>query len=266
MISAKIVADSQSGSDGPRLTTFELIYPRWILAELNTHRMFSRNSASSRAIPIERVIESIRNSPAEPIEWGKNRKGMSANEILDEKTVDEARKVWYSAIDFSLAAARKLSELGVHKQIANRLIENFSHVQTILSATEFDNFFNLRCKSDAQPEIHALADAMRKARWESVPVRRKQGEWHLPFIRKEEFGNVHCSILAAMSAARCARVSYVRQNEQRDSKEEVEFTARLVESGHFSPLEHQAVCMGNRSRYANFEGWKQFRSFCEPES
>jgi len=74
MISAKIVADSQSGSDGPRLTTFELIYPRWILAELNTHRMFSRNSASSRAIPIERVIESIRNSPAEPIEWGKNRK------------------------------------------------------------------------------------------------------------------------------------------------------------------------------------------------
>jgi thymidylate synthase ThyX len=83
MISAKIIADSISESEyGDRITTFELEYPRFIHGELMTHRLFSRNAASSRAIPINKMMDQVLTAPAMPVEWGLNKSGMQAEEML----------------------------------------------------------------------------------------------------------------------------------------------------------------------------------------
>lgn len=147
MNKATIVADSVSAVNGQRLITYELEYPRFIHAELMTHRLFSRNAASSRAIPISKMMEMVEETPAMPVEWGMNQAGMQAKEVHSNPEVCES--VWKLAAQQAVYSAQALQNLGLHKQIVNRVLEPFQIMKTIVTATEFDNFFWLRCHKDA---------------------------------------------------------------------------------------------------------------------
>ena len=138
----KILADSIA--NGHRLTTFQLKYQRFILPEVNTHRVFSRNSRSSRATPIKKNIELVETKPWGPIEWGLNQKGMVAEKLLtDEQKLKHVQYIWASVANAVAKAAMDLDQNGIHKQIANRLLESFLPIETVLSSTEWDNFFHM---------------------------------------------------------------------------------------------------------------------------
>ncbi|HMI94653.1 MAG TPA: FAD-dependent thymidylate synthase, partial [Polyangiales bacterium] len=156
----------------------QVTFPRIVLAEVNTHRALSRNSASSRAIPVERMLRRVEDDPFIPIHWGKNQKGMQADEFLDATDQIAAEEEWLRARDAAVESVRELLALGLHKQIANRLLEPWLWHTAIISATDWSNFFALRCHKDAQPEIQQAALMMRAARNASTPVRKYLGEWH----------------------------------------------------------------------------------------
>lgn len=183
MIKAKIIADSKSAHTEQRITTFELEYPRFIHSEIMTHRQFSRNTSSSRAIPIDKMIEQVQTNPAIPIHWGLNQSGMQAEEELSYIQKELANSLWVKAKNNAVAVAKEMKELGLHKQIVNRVLEPFQMMKTLVTATSFDNFFNLRCHKDAQPEIKQLADLMYQAMQESEPESLKAGEWHTPYVQ-----------------------------------------------------------------------------------
>lgn len=243
-IKVKIIADSKSSVDGKRITTFELEYHRYIHSELMTHRMFSRNAASSRAIPISKMIEMVDSSPATPIHWGKNQAGMQAKEELDSQQKNYAINEWGQAAYDAVGWADILNKRGVHKQIVNRVLEPFQMMKTVLTATEFDNFFWLRNHEDAQPEIKRLAELMLEAMNGSDPIPLSPGQWHLPYYRDgywcESFTDSLEDALT-ISASCCAQVSYRLLD---DSIEKARMVyKRLVESSpvHASPFEHQAT-------------------------
>lgn len=187
MIKATIIADSVSAHSGQRITTFELEYHRYIHAELMTHRQFSRNSASSRAIPIDKMIEQVENNTAYPIHWGRNQSGMQAKQEVPNKI--DAASAWQMAALSAVDSARDLQSLGLHKQIVNRVLEPFQMMKVLVTATSFDNFFNLRCHPDAQHEIRHLAELMLKAMQESTPETLHAGEWHTPYVHHERGDN-----------------------------------------------------------------------------
>jgi thymidylate synthase ThyX len=159
MITSKIIADSISTA-GKRITTFEIEYPRFIHSEFMTHRMLSKNAASSRAIPIATMIQQVMDNPAMPVFWGRNQSGMSAKEELGYAEKEDALVVWLEGRDEAVKTVQRLVSLNVHKQITNRILEPWAHIKVVTTATEWDNFFHLRRHPDAQPEIHALANAM----------------------------------------------------------------------------------------------------------
>ncbi|WP_323842551.1 MULTISPECIES: FAD-dependent thymidylate synthase [unclassified Moraxella] len=183
MIKATIVADSISAHTNTRITTFELEYHRFIHCELLTHRQFSRNASSSRAIPIDKMIDQVALNSAMPIHWGLNQSGMQAKD--EQADVDACKEAWCNARDSAIYHAYQLKNLGLHKQIVNRVLEPFQMMKTLVTATNFDNFFNLRCHEDAQPEIKQLADLMYQAMQESTPEVLYAGEWHTPYVYHE---------------------------------------------------------------------------------
>jgi hypothetical protein len=256
LISAKIIADSVS-PEGVRMTTMEIEYPRFILAELNTHRMLSKNSASSRAIPVKAMQEFIKANPATPVYWGINQPGMKAKEELIGVDLAEAKHIWNKAKDDALHWASALSDrLGLHKQVANRITEPWMTMKTVISGTEWANFFHLRNHADAQPEIKALAEAMIVAYTTHLPVKLKPGEWHLPYITiatyvptgelqyfDQHFNRISLEDAKVISASCCAQVSY-RKNDDSFEKA-VKIYDQLINSdpAHASPVEHQATPM-----------------------
>jgi thymidylate synthase ThyX len=290
---AKVLADSVSPA-GHRLTTLEATFPRFVLAEFNTHRVFSRNSASSRAIPIAKQLRRVLEDPYVPIEFGSNQPGMQAGPALDGGQREAAEAEWLRARDDAvrhvlglvtdpdeaggdlLAVLGRVEEatktkerpeawLNVHKQVANRLLEPFMWHTVIVTATEWENFFNLRCHPDAQPEIRLVAERMREARGASQPEELGEGEWHLPLVRpedREQAGSIED--LVKISAGRCARVSYLTHAGVRDPAADVQLHDRLLESGHMSPLEHPArpltaVELSESEWSGNFRGWRSYR-------
>lgn len=258
----RIIADS-TAPNGHRLTTMALWYPRFIHSEFMTHRQFSRNASSSRAIPISRVIEDILEYPAMPIYWGKNIPGMKAVEQIAHP--EQAKLRWIDAMHSAIASARKLAELGVHKQTVNRLLEPFSFISVVVSSTGWDNFFEQRDHDDAQPEIRALARVMRIALRDSKPKRLSNGDWHLPYITGEDKDEYDVDVLKKVSAARCARVSYVGHDGKATTiEEDLTLFDKLSGSSpkHLSPLEHQATpwCYPHSTvTCGNFTGWVQHR-------
>ena len=255
-ITAKIVADSIS-PQGVRMTTMEIEYPRFILAELNTHRMLSKNSASSRAIPVKAMHEHIQQSPAEPTYWGKNQPGMQAKTEVSGPDLSEAKYIWGKAKEDALHWANALaSRLEVHKQIANRITEPWMTMKTVISGTEWRNFWWLRCHADAQPEINVLAQKMFELYQQHQPQQLQPGEWHVPYVytnRSTIDGNlcyhdnngvpITAEEARIVSASCCAQVSY-RKND--DSYEKaLKIYRQLIESepAHASPVEHQATPM-----------------------
>jgi len=274
-ISATIVKDSV-GPNGVRLTTFVLKFHRFVLSEFNTHRMFSRNASSSRAIPIEKQIKMIEEDCAMPLEFRKNQKGMQAGDALDEQNQQLAKLEWIKARDLAIQQAKELIKLGVHKQYVNRLLEPFSHISVIVSATEYSNFFALRHHSMAQPEIAELARQMWELYKNNVPIKLYPGEWHLPFVTDEEIKDYFSHgwlPLIKKSVARCARVSYLNhEGKESTFEQDCALYDRLLKENpkHSSPAEHQAqvwAWFGDPpadpkaiSHFSgNFRGWNQYR-------
>ena len=273
MIEAKIIADSLS-PDGARITTLQVTFPRFILPEFNTHRVFSRNFSSSRAIPTKKLIEQIKSNPAMPVHWGKNQPGMQAKEELDPLTTRSAKALWLEAARQAASAAEILAQLGAHKQIVNRLIEPYLWVTGIVTSTEWENWDSLRRHEDAQPEIYELACRVKEAMDASNPIHLQYKEWHLPYILEHEKQDPKLStLLLKISAARCCRVSYLKHDGLSPSiEEDLALFDRLAAAVpiHASPLEHQATpdCMcngnwGNPHVHGNFDGWMQFRKLWE---
>lgn len=259
MTSAKIIADSTC-YNGKRLTTFELEYPRFIHSEFMTHRMISKNSASSRAIPIHKVIEQIMENPAMPVYWGKNQAGMTAKEELYGLELQAAKDVWLTARNEAVKHALKLNELGLHKQIANRILEPWVHMKVVATATEWDNFFHLRRHKDAQPEIRALANEMYLAYTHSKPQMVYSGEYHLPYVTDEDRQRYDLDDCIKLSASLCAQVSYRKSDESLEKA--LLIYDKLVNSKpvHASPFEHQGTpLMFDTDKSGNFYGWEQYR-------
>lgn len=326
MIEATIICDSVS-PQGKRLTTFKLRYPKFIHSEFMTHRVISRNASSSRAVPTKKLLEEVRDDAlrAGPVFWGKNQSGMQAVEELSDKkdghnelefTLKEhepfdtgwgdtsfkehspksrVQWLWREAALRAVSHAEAMNKAGAHKQIVNRLLEPFSHINVVATATEWDNFFGLRLHKDAQPEMRALAIAMWNEYQGCVPRPLKPGEWHLPFVTddcwktttfilaSEEYGTDEKEIREMMikvSVARCARVSYesFETGKRSTVEEDLKLYDRLLGAQplHASPAEHQAMPDGeahfmtfpwqgetlvsNRSdEWGNFKGWIQNR-------
>lgn len=264
-ISAHVALDSiHSKSESPRITTMILRFPRFILPELNTHRVLSRNASSSRAVPVRKIIEDVQTDPAMPVEWGTHKPGMQAGEELDDADVFVARQIWLDARDQAVVTAQRLLKLNLAKQVINRILEPFSHTSVIVTATEWKNFFDLRCHPDADPTMRALAEAMRDAIDASVPVERM---FHVPLVPDfdQRQDNEPLRKLMFISAARCGRVSYLNHDQSEpDEERDLELARRLAESRHLSVFEHQAVAMEGKSEgNRNFVGWYQHRALVE---
>jgi len=255
-ISAKVVCASVS-SVGKKLTTLELTYPRFILAELNTHRMLSRNTASSRAIPLTKMIEKVEENPAIPVHWGINQAGMQASD--DQVDLRYAMDWWLRAKRSSVNSAHDAIRLDLHKQIGNRVLEPFMMVTTLVSATEWDNFFAQRISPAAQPEIQELAKCMKQAMDEAE---YRKVDWHMPYITYKERTIMSDINARKVSVARCCRVSYNNQGSDKFSiDDDIKRHDLLLEAGHWSPFEHVAQSLSSdKIRSGNFNGWMQYRN------
>jgi thymidylate synthase ThyX len=296
-IQAKIIEDSISTA-GKRITTFQLMYPRFIHAELMTHRVFSRNASSSRAIPVSKMLEMVRDDPAMPIHWGRNQPGMQAKEELLLGDRMHAKQLWHEAAIKASFIAEKMMEVGLHKQVANRILEPFQHISVVLTATEFDNWFELRAHEDAQPEIQYLAREMQLIMAGSTPKALAPNEWHLPYITDDDRTNIVTflkqgritrdeprqseinEMLCRISAARCCRVSYLKHDGTTAAiDEDLALCEKLVGAKplHASPFEHQATPdtrlefepgvpirdWNHPELHGNFTGWIQYRKQIE---
>jgi hypothetical protein len=263
----KTLADSMSPK-GVRLTTLEVVFPRIVLSEFNTHRALSRNSASSRAIPIEKIIAKVMEDPFVPASFGKNQAGMQAEQELSLWEQEHAKGEWLHARDLAVQQARALLEIGVHKQLTNRLLEPFMWQTVLVSATEWSNFLALRCHKDAQAEIRTIAELMRDELATHQPEQLGNTDWHLPITPDfdELIQSKWIEDVKKISVGRCARVSYVTHLGVRDPDADVEMFNRLVASRHMSPLEHVAhPAIDSEKFYGNFRGWKQMRHYIPNE-
>lgn len=266
----------------------EVTIPRIVLAEFNTHRMFSRNSASSRAIPVEKMLKRVQEDPFVPVFWGKNQKGMQAAEELSDE-IDgyvslgnkpdpghqgtsprwRAKSEWFKARDNAVETVKRLQmpDIDLHKQIANRLLEPFLWHTIIVTATEWDNWDALRTHKDAQPEIRHGAIIMKEARDASTPQTLGWHEWHLPLVSDYStlvYSGLSEREICLISVGRCARVSYLTHDGKRDPKADIDLALKLQNSGHMSPFEHVARPMTTdqspQETFAgNFRGWVQYR-------
>lgn len=256
--SVEVLADSLS-PDGVRLTTLKVTHPRFILAEINTHRTLSRNSASSRAIPTEKQIERVIEKPFVPETFNQRVKGMGVGEALEQADQVLAQRFWLQASRDAVAAAQRLNDLGIDKSRANRLLEPFMWHTAIITATEWSNFYALRDNSGAQPEFQIIAKMMREAMWQNEPTPLDYGEWHLPGIsadelrrlcnaREDHAAGVMHEVLRddieqstkRVSARRMARVSFDKVGEAEEWGTSVQRAGVLMTNGHVSPLEHIA--------------------------
>jgi thymidylate synthase ThyX len=310
-----IIKDSINSYNDSRLTTFILEFPRFINAEFLRHRMLSFNSASSRAIPSKKLIKDIMENPAMPVFWGKNQSGMQAYEKLENDKKDEgyffygelensldgdfsndiqiwskgnkhsAQILWESARNSMVAVAERLQEIGLHKQIANRILEPWQNITLIVTGTEWENFFKLRASEFAQPEFKILAEMMLEEYNKSIPeiktpiklnyiddyeievfIKNNPNiNWHIPYEDKMLNETSKFDMLK-ISVARCARVSYMTHDGIIDTKKDFELFDRLVTSGHWSPCEHVAFPTLNDSFVGNFKGWFQFRKLFSNEN
>lgn len=264
---AKILLDSLSPA-GTRLTTFEISIPKFLLAELNTHRDLSRNAASSRAIPTKKMIELVLKDPVLPTWWGKNQAGMQAFESLEKEAIDKANFEWFESLFNSVDSARTLAELNVHKQIVNRIIEPYMFAKVIVSGTNWTNFFSLRCTKHAQPEFKKIAIMMLELYQNSTPIKLKDGEWHIPLIGPEDIEAASFltdvkeegeEMIRKAAVGRAARVSYLTHDGKRDLMKDIELHDRLLTDKHMSPFEHVAMAIKEPVRHGNFVGFIQYR-------
>lgn len=237
------------------VVTFYLVYPRFIHSEMMTHKDFSRSAASSRAIPVAKMLSQVWNNPAMPLHWGINQPGMQAERYFTGWKRNFLRNLWQLCGRMVCVFVWVAMKMGLHKQTANRMLEPWQLMHVTLTTCKLANFFNLRIHKDAQPEICFLATLMRCAVENSRPVRLCQGDWHLPWIEDEDYTlaaqflkhrtstDTVTELLKKMSAARCARSSYANFDGDRTVAGDMSTYGKLVESNpvHASPCEHQCT-------------------------
>jgi hypothetical protein len=273
---ARVIADSVSGE--VRLTTIEVTFHRFVLAEFNTHRQFSRNSASSRAIPVESQIKRLGDSPAFPISWPGEQPGMQGGSELTDDDLADAVDLFNEVYQFTLRAVEGYVDSHpdksrrLHKSVLNRLLEPFMWHTVVVSSTEWDNFFGLRCSPLAQPEIRVAAEIIRDvynmSDPVSVPLAPSDGvsapeNWHLPYVTDDERHTLSLDQLQQISTARCTRVSSMHAGDIMDYEKDYRLFDTLTSSRppHASPLEHIATPCRESHRHGNFDGWHQLRHY-----
>jgi thymidylate synthase ThyX len=287
-ISAQVVADSISVY-GDRITSLVLTFPRYILAEFNTHRVFSRNSASSRAIPFKKMVEAVQKDPFMPMAWMKDHSGMQGKEYLDSGQIFGCEATWKVARDYAVQQATILNERHkLTKQMANRLLEPFMWHTVIVTSTDWENFFAQRANEGADIHMQELAYRMLEAMNNSIPVKKREGEWHIPFVDDIDTARLALVVpvketfhphewpsmaLVKVATARCARTSYTLPGSvaKDDYAEDIALHDRLWKYPHPSPFEHCAqVPVDGEPLYetkrGNFTGWKQYRKMLEGEN
>lgn len=289
-ISAQIIADSIN-SRRKRITSFVVTMPRIVLAELNTHRVFSRNSASSRAIPFAKMVEAVKTTPFIPIRWMKEHSGMQGNEFFTEQSDIAALECAYlKGRDNAVATAEELSNLGLTKQIVNRGLEAYMYHTVILTSCDFENFIALRAHEAAEIHIQKLAYLMLEEMNNSTPKLLRGGEWHVPFsdqmdetLLEKFMPTIHPASLnwhheqiqllkIKVATARCARVSYIvvgEEGKQYNYGNDIKLHDRLLGMGHLSPFEHCAQCPEDSNDLGwsgNFDGWIQYRKILPNEN
>ena len=265
-ISAKIIADSIN-EQGKRITTFELEFHRYILSEMNTHRVASKNTASSRAIPIKKVIEQVRSNPAIPIYFGSHQAGMQSGKELDVEAKEKAKQLWLESAEQACKTAEQLTALGGAKEWVNRILEPYTFIKQVFTSTEYNNFFALRDSEYAQPEIRDLARKMKALYETGKPKFLKKGYWHLPYVKTEECDNqqlyfdyngnqINLEQALKLSASLVAQTSFRLQNSSQEKAEDI--FKKLIESKpvHASPTEAQAMSWDSSKHV----GWTQFHN------
>lgn len=270
-----IIERSINGYTGRHLVTFQLKYPRFVHSEFMTHRDFSRNASSSRAIPAAKLIKMQRENPAFFVHVGTNQPGMQAGDEVSPEIKAQFHKEWVELANIVADyQARWADEYKIHKQIVNRPGEAFHYINVVMTTSKLNNFFGLRRHVKAQPEIKDLADTMALA-LEAQPARNVQHDrlsdpraWHLPYISMEERKNMQLVDLLKTSAARCARVSYLNHDKTHNTLEENAKLHDLLATEqpmHASPMEHQALATSKPHVYGrNFDGnWAQYRAMVE---
>lgn len=292
-ISADIIADSKN-EFGNRLTTFILKFPRIILAEFNTHRMISKNSASSRAIPFKKMMDMVLQDPFIPINWMKDHSGMQGNEFFNEKESEKLYRIWIQSSMEAVTRAQELNQMGLSKQICNRILEPYMWHTVICTGSEWENFFALRAHGAAEIHMQELANCMLEVYNDSTPTELKAYQWHIPFgntidenrivldglaVRdhEHELGDMTERVMQ-IATARCARVSYLNFEGKDDYTADVKLHDNLLNAGHMSPFEHCARAMNAMERNAggdiseqtgwsgNFCGFTQYRKLLENEN
>ena len=299
----RVVADSINENlkgEPTRITTFHLQYQRFYHSELLTHKMLSRNSSSTRAIPILTMLKQVWNNPATPISWGANIPGMQAKAELTGLKLSLAKFLWASSAKFAGIHAWLMAKVGLHKQVGGRGLDPYQIINTVVTATELENLFWLRDHTDAQPEFRELAQTMIKARNMSKPVSLKVGEWHLPFVTSSrdwegvmryydgEGKEVCLNDALKISAACCASISYRKVDATLEAAKRIWDKLVTSQPVHGSPTEHQATPMTkeyydswfigrplpgishqdrNRTLWsANFKNWVQHRKLIPNEA
>lgn len=255
---AVILADSTSPL-GARITTMQVSYPRFVHAEELRHRMFSRSVSSNRALTTAQVVQGLLDDPVLPIRWGTRSRSMEQGAVLDTMRAARAEFWWLRAMRRNIRTANKLATLGVHKSITNRLLETWQWVHVVITATDWANFFELRCAPDAQPEIQHLALLMRDVYATSIPAPLDYGHWHLPYITTFERAMYNLHVLRQLAIARCARASYLGTDLTRPTHEDIELFDRLTASKHYGPYEH--VARPTETAHAYYDNFRGFRSY-----
>jgi hypothetical protein len=265
-IDARIVCDS-IGQEGIRLTTFQIHVPKFLLAEINTHRQCSRSYNSSRAIPAKKIRAQVQSEPFEPILWGVNQPGMKAEKYLTGFRLKLAIAIWRSSARSAAMHHWLLEKLGLHKQHTNRIVEPYMWADGVISASNWENLFALRCHPDAQPEFQELANIMAWQLKMNEPDYLKIGEWHLPYVTESEKQVLPIETQKLLGASRCARVSYGLP-EAFNTEADLKRAKMLLDSEprHIAPFEMVAQCQSSAEPSGNFKGWRQFRKELESAS
>lgn len=265
-IKAKVIADSIT-KDGKRITTLEVEYPRFMHSEFLTHNSISKNYSSSRAIPVKTFADLILNNMAFPLFFGKNQGGMKAKEEVSKDSIKLIKKLWRKIGEEMVEESLFLAEdCSLHKQIANRITEPFQMIKGVITATDWDNFFNLRLHKDAQPEFVLLANAIYQAIQNSTPIQLLSGEWHTPYVNRYRVGkelrysieDEYCNIITLdeetakkISVSCCAQVSYRRTDSSIEKAIKIYDMLVQAEVIHASPFEHVATPVADFSYIEN---------------
>ena len=277
----EVIQYTKSPYNDTAIATLRCTYPRYIHSEVMTHRMFSRNSASSRATPTKVFLERIRNNPAFFTQLGINQSGMNASKVLDEKQAEEFKAEWLEMANLVVDKVESWTEkYNLHKQVVNRILEPFMMTTTIITATEWDNFFMTRLAEGVEPTMYDLADCMLNALVNAKVLCDTQNQeystiaWrhmHLPFVDIEEIQNEALEDCVKHSVARCARCTIMSNVTKQKStlEEDSKLFDRLISATptHASPFEHQAAATKSREAYFNLRGgWMSYRYFLENQS